>query len=224
MNDDELIALVRAQRDKVPLTIPVEVIVTRGRALRRRRRVPGVVGVIVLALAAAVAVAVSALTPATHYAGQQTTVRLAAWTVAKLADGNISVTIRELKDPAGLQSTLRADGVPASVTFLPRLNPACHRYPGGMPGPAKRPWPPLLKAVFPRPYKQLTIAAPGATPSIVQRVSVAPVPTPNSVLITIDRSALPSNAGVQLAARSSGTGFVLLLPEVVYASSQCTGT
>ena len=33
-------------------------------------------------------------------------------------DGTIYVTINELKDPAGLQSTLRADGVPASVTFF----------------------------------------------------------------------------------------------------------
>jgi hypothetical protein len=221
MNDDELITLVRAQRDKIPLTVPVEAIVTRGRALRTRRRIPRVLGVVVLALAAGV-VAVSALAPASP-GGQQTTVRLAAWTVAKMPDGNISVTIRELKDPAGLQSTLRADGVPASVTFLSRLNPACHLYPGEAAGPANRPWPPLLTAVFPTPYKQLRFV-PGVTPSITARVSIAPVPAAHAALITIDRAALPSNAGVRLAARSSGTGFALLLPVLVYASAGCTGT
>ena len=58
------------------------------------------------------------------------TAQLAAWTVTNQADGGIRVTIRELRDPAGLQRTLRADGVPASVTFLGHPNPACHRYAG----------------------------------------------------------------------------------------------
>jgi hypothetical protein len=38
----------------------------------------------------------------------------------------------------------------------------------------------------------------------------------------INPSALPGNAGVQLGA--SPTGTALLLPQVVYASSQCTGS
>jgi hypothetical protein len=45
--------------------------------------------------------------------------QLAAWTVVKQADGTILVKIREFRDPAGLQSKLRADGVPASVKFNP---------------------------------------------------------------------------------------------------------
>ena len=57
--------------------------------------------------------------------------QLAAWTVARQADGSIKVTIRELRDPAGLQQRLRADGVPASVTFSGQQNPACRGYPGG---------------------------------------------------------------------------------------------
>jgi hypothetical protein len=79
-------------------------------------------------------------------------------------------------------------------------------------------------AVFPTPYKQLRFVGPGVTPSITARVSIAPVPAAHAVLITIDRSALPSNAGVRLAARFSGTGFALLLPVLVYASAGCTGT
>jgi hypothetical protein len=54
--------------------------------------------------------------------------------VVKHADGTVYVTIRELRDPAGLQRTLRADGIPASVTFSRHTNPACrpYRYRGGL--------------------------------------------------------------------------------------------
>lgn len=40
-----------------------------------------------------------------------------------------SVTLRELRDPSGLQHTLRADGIPASVTFFGRVPRSCQRYP-----------------------------------------------------------------------------------------------
>ena len=108
----------------VHMDTPVEQIVRRGRAVRARRRLPGVAGA-----AAAVAGAVLAgttLLPAGHPSG----VRLAAWTVTRQANGTIKVTIRELRDPAGLQSKLRADGIPASVTFSSKPNPACQEYPG----------------------------------------------------------------------------------------------
>jgi len=78
-----------------------------------------------LAVAAGAAVAVTALVPA----GRQPGAQLAAWTVVKQADGNIYVTIRQFRDPAGLQARLRADGVPASVTFTGQRNPACQPYP-----------------------------------------------------------------------------------------------
>jgi hypothetical protein len=82
---------------------------------------------LVTAAAVGAAVAVTVLAPASH----QPTAQLAAWTVVKQADGNIRVAIRQLRDPAGLQSTLRADGVPASVTFSGNPNPACQSYPYG---------------------------------------------------------------------------------------------
>jgi len=37
--------------------------------------------------------------------------------VARQANGDIDVTINQLKDPAGLQATLRADGLPVSVSL-----------------------------------------------------------------------------------------------------------
>jgi hypothetical protein len=233
MNDDELITLVREQRDTVPLTVPVEEIIRRGRAVRARRLIPGAVAAV--AVATGVALAVTALTPATHVAphqiasptavpnasrSDQPTPRLAAWIVTKLPDGNISVTVRQLQDPAGLQSTLRAEGVPASVTFGQQLNPACRPYPGGTPGLPGQ-FTPLLKAVFPKPYQHIPTPPPGPA-RMVPAGSAPPPLTPDGTPIVIDPSALPGDAGVQLAASSSGSA--VLLPQVVYASSQCTGT
>jgi hypothetical protein len=77
---------------------------------------------------AAVIVGVIALLPASHQASRRPGARLAAWTVVKQA-GNVYVTIRQFRDPAGLQTRLRADGVPASVTFTGQRNPACQPYP-----------------------------------------------------------------------------------------------
>jgi hypothetical protein len=127
MTDDDLITLVREQRSNVRMDTPVEQIVGRGRALRARRRLPGVAAG-ALAVAAAAVLAVTALQPAGHQAGPQPPIHLTAWTVTRHADGTITVTVRQLRDPQGLQRTLRADGVPASVTFsgYPR---ACQRYP-----------------------------------------------------------------------------------------------
>jgi hypothetical protein len=127
-------------------------IITTGRTRRRRR----MTGLSIASTAAVTAVALSvsgAFGSASHQTSYPAHARLAAWTVTKLADGNISVTINRFKDPAGLQSTLRADGVPASVTFPDQQNPACHPYPGGTPGPASHLATPLLKQVSPSPTR-----------------------------------------------------------------------
>ena len=128
MTDDDLITLVRQQRGSVQMTTPVEQIIGRGRALRTRRRIPSLAAG-ALAVAAAAALAVTALLPAGHQAGRQPPAQLAAWTVTKQADGTIKVTVRQLRDPAGLQRRLRADGVPASVTFFGHEPRSCQRYP-----------------------------------------------------------------------------------------------
>jgi hypothetical protein len=125
MNDDQLITAVKESVTGVHMHVPTEQIVSRSHAVRARRRIPGLAAA--LAVAAGVAVAVIALLPASH----QPSVQLAAWTVAKHADGMVSVTIRELRDPAGLQRTLRADGVPANVTFFGQLPRSCQRYSAG---------------------------------------------------------------------------------------------
>jgi hypothetical protein len=212
MNDDELMTLVAAQRDTVPMTTRIEEIIRRGRAARLRRLVAGAAGI--LAAAAGAAFAVSTLAPGSH----QDTARLTSWVVTEQPDGTISVTINELDNLTGLQGKLRADGVPASVSVMGRPNPACLPYPGGSPRSGGDPATPLLRQVFPRPYRML--------PKVV-----AIPPSPHSVVVVIDPSALPAGAGVQLNAsqfRSSQVQILhptaFLTATVVHASAQCTGS
>lgn len=198
MNDDELITVLREQRDKVPMDTPVEQIISRGRAVRARRRVPRVAAA--LGAAAAAAFAVSAALPASHPASAPGA-QLAAWTVVRQADGSIQVTIRELRDPAGLQRTLRADGAPASVTFSGQQNPACQGYPGGGSQSQRRQ---LLG-------------------------SVVTAPATGRDVMVIHPAALPSGAGLQIntlfrhgrGQRGSLEGFSVGL---VQASLPCTGS
>ena len=209
MNDDELLGAVRESFTAVHSATPVNQIVQRSHAVRARRFFPGVAAA--LAVATGVALAVSTLTPASH----QPATHLAAWTVAKQADGTVSVTIRQFRDPAGLQRELRADGVPASVIFNPRLprgapfrdlfhvkNNPCQAYSGGQGQ--------LLKVVG------------GGRPSGGLREG--------STVSVIHPSALPSGAGVQFIA-TPNTGYLdsstkrfALGVLLVQASQRCTGS
>jgi hypothetical protein len=191
------LAEVRDSLEEAHPSIPAsEIIATARRRRARRRLIPGVTGV--LALAAGVAVAATAL-PAGHPASQRSRVQLAAWTVVKQPGGIIDVTIGELRDPAGLQATLRADGVPASVSFGNGQQTACRPYPGG--GFETSTNPALFNSVFP--------------------------PGPQSAAVSIRPSALPSGTGVLLAflQRSQpGLPLIQLEAAVVQASQQCTGS
>ena len=224
VSDADVLTAVRDSLSGMPLASPpdVQTIMARGRRTRRRRRlIPGVTATLAVAAGAALAVT---LAPAGHpadrqasgQASRQPAVQLAAWTVTKLANGKISVTIRELEGPAGLQSTLRTDGVPASVTFAGQQNLACRPYPAGSV---------LLERVFPIPHKDLPQLPPkgNARPAPAHgRPPALPRPSLTSTVIVIDPSALPGNAGVQLGI--SHDGGLVLVPQVVYASSQCTGS
>lgn len=197
MNDDELITAVREPFTAVHSTTPVEQIVSRSRAIRARRRIPGAAAA--LAVAAGTALAVTALLPSGHQPGAQP----AAWTVVKQADGNIQVTIHELRDPAALQRTLRADGVPVSVTFTGQSNPACQpRNIGGSPSQHRY----LLGS--------MVTALPGDG---------------NLRVLVIHPSAFPAGAGLAIAAGHPGQsprggGVELTIGPPVKASSQCTGS
>ena len=202
-------------------------IITTGRA-RRRRQMTG------LSIAGTAAVTVVALGLSgvfgsiSHQPSDPAHAQLTAWTVTRLADGDISVRINQFKDPAGLQSTLRADGVPASVTFASHRNQACRPFPGGTLSPGSRPPSPLrpsalLKQVFPTPYQVLG-PPPGTGPARMAKAAgpSAPPPSGNRTVIVIDPSALPRNAGVELAT-SNPAASALLPPTLVYASAPCTG-
>jgi hypothetical protein len=210
-------------------------IITTGRARRRRQMtglsIAGTAAVTVVALGLPGVFGAISHQPsgaAGHQPSQPAHAQLTAWTVTRLADGDISVRINQFKDPAGLQSTLRADGVPASVTFASQRNQACRPYPGGTLSPGSGPPSPLrpsalLKQVFPTPYQVLE-PPPGTGPARMVKAAGRPAPPPsgNMTVIVIDPSALPRNAGVELAS-SNAAASALLLPVVVYAGAQCTG-
>jgi hypothetical protein len=144
-------------------------------------------------------VAVSVALPVGHPASGPGA-QLAAWTVARPADGSIRVTIRELRDPAGLQRTLRADGIPASVTFTGRQNPVCQGYGfSGSPGQRRQ----LLS-------------------------SVATGPAAGQDVMVIHPSALPSGAGLRIDALfrpyPGSRGNYQWSVGLVQASPQCAGS
>lgn len=194
MNDHGLITAVRESVAGVHPATPVEQIISRGRAVRARRRIRNVAAALAAAAGAAVAVtALLAASPASHPASRQPGAQLTAWTVAKQPGGDVSVTIRQLYYPAGLQRKLRADGVPASVTF-----DAGHPYPSWCRAyPAGRA---LLRKVFP------------------------PHPGAPTAAIVIRPSALPAGTGVYLNDSSNPYGYTGIGLGLVHASKRCTGS
>ena len=158
-SDYDVLHAVSDSLSHIPVARPpqLETIMARGRARQRRQRGYGMTAALAAAAAAAVTVTVlpagsqPARPVASSAPSSAPSARLAAWTVTRKADGDISVTISELSDPAGLQSALRADGVAASVTFLSQPNPACSPL-GFGPG--------LLGKIFPGPPRGSCITWP----------------------------------------------------------------
>jgi hypothetical protein len=221
MHDDELITVLREQRGKVSMTTSLEQIISRGRAVRARRRVPAVAASLGATAAAAVAVSVALpagnLAAAGHPASGS---HLAAYTVSRQADGTIQVAFfGVMRHPAALQRTLRADGVPASVTFIGQQNPACQAYPAPGPQPFGR----YLKhhhKIFAGPLSRVLGSPFHSTPEMI-----------------IHPSALPSGAGLQIAVMRGippgpagpwpypkGSGHPVTEVSLVKASPQCTGS
>jgi hypothetical protein len=218
MNDDELMTAVRESFAEVRSATALERIVSRSRAVRARRRVPAVTGVLTLAAGAAVAVvALLPASPGSHQPSHPAHAQLAAWTVSKGAHGTVLVKIREFRDRAGLQRKLRADGVPASVIFVKAGNvPSnpdripgnpCRQFNGdGNNRNSRR----LLKVAY--------LADPKA-------------PDPFQGGVVIHPSALPRHVGLQLyITRNLGYsspqhyGGVAYFEDLVQASRQCTGS
>jgi hypothetical protein len=212
----------------VHMNTPPDAIARSGRARRRWHRLASLTGT--MAVMAGTALAVTALAPSGHTTSQSLpaashsrTAELAAWTVAKQANGDIKVTIRQLSDPSGLQSTLRADGVPASVTSLAQRDPSCRTYA-------------MAQALFTSIYG--TKNDPGAGNTIL---IIRPAAIPSGAGVQIgtatgqqigDRS-LHQGAGNQtihnpveqpVHQAAAQAQSVALRVGLVYASQQCTGS
>jgi hypothetical protein len=221
MNDDKLLTAVRESFDDVRSATALERIVSRSRAVRARRRIPAVTGV--LALAAGAAVAVAALSPAgpaspgSHQPSHPAHAQLAAWTVTKQADGTILVKIREFRDRAGLQRKLRADGVPANIIFVES---------GNIPANPDR--------IHGNPCRQFNGDGNDRNSRRLERVAhlVDPkAPDPFQGGVVINPSALPRHVGLQFyITRNLGysspqqRGGMAFLEDLVVATPQCTGS
>lgn len=119
MNDDEVITAVREQRDKLHSHTSVDQIISRGRTVRARRRIPGAVTGLAVVAAAGTALALS-LTGVLGAAPARSTgtIRTTAFTLVKNANGTATLTMnpKVLLEPGTLQSDLARDGIRAMVT------------------------------------------------------------------------------------------------------------
>jgi hypothetical protein len=207
MNDDELITTLRESVTGVHMAIPEEQIARRSRTIRARRRIPAAAGA--LAVAAGAALAVTALAPSGHQPGHPASARLAAWTVARQADGDIHITINQLQDPAGLQSTLRADGLPVNVSFSDAPpSTSCRPYDVSRD---------VLAAV-------VQPSSSGGSVSFVIDPSALPTGTGLSIYDNLADGAPPSSPAAQGTMSPPPAGITGPLAfGLVYASQQCTG-
>jgi hypothetical protein len=119
VNDDEVITAVREQRDKVHSHTSVDQIISRGRTVRARRRIPGAVAALAVVAAAGTALALG-LTGVLGAAPARSTgtIRTMAFTLVRHANGTATLTINRnvLLEPGALQRDLARDGIRAMVT------------------------------------------------------------------------------------------------------------
>jgi hypothetical protein len=198
MNDDEVLTAVRESFSDVQMRTPLEQTLRRGRILRTRRRIyrgAAAAGVAAVA-AAAVLTTVSPTTPA-----KNTT--LDAWTVTVSSDHTVNVTIRQLSDAAGLQQTLRNDGIPARVAFQ-----------AGEPSTS----PPL-----PAGCTKVAMSDEANADLQGKILGTEPGMSPRDLALTLSPKAIPSGIGIYLAIErpdANGWGWSLAL---VQAAPSCTG-
>ena len=175
----DLVAAVREPFGGVRMATAAEAVTVRGRAIRRHRRQRATAAA--AAAVAAVALAIVAVLPGS---GRPAPVRLAAWTVTTEPTGIVAVTIRDLRDPAGLQRALAAHGVPTLVRFhhTGSLIPSC------------------------------VISVPSTLATIEHQVFVSPpAASPGRTLLYIDPAAVPRTYKIAIdGARGNGFSLGLL--------------
>jgi len=179
---------------------------------RRRYAFLSLIGVAATAAAAAVTLALLPGSPAApgHRGGQGRTT-LAAWSVIKEQHGLLRLTIRELRDPAGLQQMLRAAGVPANVRFV-------HHY--FMASTSDRGMP--KGCLKPRMSNEANAKLQGKI------LPIHPWPT-GGVAVNIRPSAIRRGIGLYLKAWAASPGtssgaYLSLQIDLVRATPRCTGS
>lgn len=201
MNDSEVLTAVRESLSGVRLAAPFADTVRRGRTLRARRRAltaAGAAGAAVLA--GVVALTVVAANPSAT-GGKAV---LDAWTVTRGPGDAITVTIRQLYDPDGLQRALRADGVPARVEFQPGIASDSPPLPRGCTAPAM---------------------SDEKNADLQEKILGVPTMNPQTgIALTIYPRAIPTGIGIFLAANTApgdgGFGWGL---DLVVTAPSCTG-
>jgi hypothetical protein len=131
MDDNGLLAAVREDFAEVRMNTRAEAVLADGGSLRRRRRRRRrrlAYGTGATALAAVAAISGVTLTSGAARTSGTHGAQLTAWTVQKRQDGTIDVTIRDLRDLAGLEHKLKADGAPAEVISAKHYPAACVDY------------------------------------------------------------------------------------------------
>jgi hypothetical protein len=139
VSDQDLLDVVRDSFADVHSRTPARVIVTRGRAIRAHRKVmAAAVSAAVTAIAAVLIVAAAApagppstSTSAKASRHQPSHAKLAAWTVTAMRSGLLKITVREMRDPRGLQANLRAAGARVVVTGSLAAPSTCRQWKGG---------------------------------------------------------------------------------------------
>ncbi len=206
MNDAEVITAVKASYAGIHMDVPLDVVVRRGRRLRAHRRLPGLAGAAgtVTALALAVAALVPGSGRATAPGGSTGTQQLAAWTVVSQQDGSVRVALRgaHIRDLAGLQDKLRADGIPARVARIGYL-----RSPLNVPGC--------------RVFRDWSAEPGGISYTLWRKIFYGPhTGQQSNHAFWVHRSAIPRGLGVLVDIYYNGTYGLY----AVKASPQCTGT
>ncbi|HEX4256430.1 MAG TPA: hypothetical protein VH089_15150 [Streptosporangiaceae bacterium] len=190
MNDADVIREVRERFEHVHLDTQLETVMSRGRSLRRRRRLRLPVTAVAAVAAVCVALAVAGILPGTGPRSE-----LAAWTVTTKPTGIVTVTIRQLNDPAGLQRTLRADGVRSFVRFRGQVPDWCLNFPQRSGA--------VLDHVLPRDDD--------SGPTIALTIDPAAIPSGAALWIQVQPD----------STNSSGVGGYALSGQLVYATGQC---
>ena len=204
MTDDDVLTAVRDclinARDSVAgeqMATSAGDIITR---VRRRRLRYGLAAGAMIAAATALTLLPGS---GSHGGGNGTTpVRLAAWTVSARPGGRVRVTIRDLRNPAGLQRQLRADGVPATVRFTSQIPRPCLYYPE----PARHPFR-LLDRIFPQ-----NSQAGGQT---VFTINPAAIPAPIGLWINVSPPSAQTGRHSRRSVEFSASW------TLVYASGRC---